>query len=211
MRLHVAFLPALLPILVTSLLLHCETARANLYFEFGTGIGSFRNANSFFGTSVSSKSGFSGNLSAYTPVLGARSFARIDLGIQTRFSSTESNSGSTLSFGSANIGLRAEIWRFYVGAGYSPINFVSEKGAGLLGLHTYPSNSSYFVEGGAIWRVIPEFQIVAALSLEYGTQGSPSPITEYGLRFRFPLSPKEGGSSPDGSFDGFRYPFGIMK
>jgi len=201
----------ILTLLLVSPLLICESARATLYFEVGTGIGKFTKADSFFRTAVSSKTGFSGSFSAYYPVTREQNFAHLDLGIQTRFSSTESTSGSTLSLGSANLGFRAEIWRFYAGAGYSPISFLSEKGAGLLGLHTYPSKSSYFVEGGAIWRVIPEFQIVAALSLEYGAQGSPSPMTEYGLRFRFPLSPKEGGSSSSGSFDGFRYPFGIMK
>jgi hypothetical protein len=186
-------------------------ASATLYFEAGTGIGRFSKADSFFGTSVSSKSGFSGSFSAYYPVTRQQNFAHIDLGIQTRFTSGESTSGNTLTMGSANLGARIEIWRFYAGAGYSPINFLSEKGDGLLGLHTYPSNSSYFFEGGAIWRVVPELQIVAAVSLEYGIRGSPSPLTEYGLRFRFPLSPKEGGGTQSATFDGFRYPFGIMK
>jgi hypothetical protein len=186
-------------------------AGATLYFEAGTGIGIFSKADSFFGTSVSSKSGFSGSFSAYFPVTRPQNFAHIDLGLQTRFTSTESTSGQTLTMGSANLGARIEIWRFYAGAGYSPINFLSEKGAGLLGLHTYPSNSSYFVEGGAIWRVVPELQIVAAVSLEYGTKGSPSPLTEYGLRFRFPFNPTEGGGTKSVDFDGFRYPFGIMK
>jgi hypothetical protein len=188
-----------------------QQARATLYFEAGAGIGRFSKADSFFRTQVSSKSGFSGSFSAYYPVTRVQNFAHIDLGIQTRFTSTDSVSGNTLTLGSANLGMRVEVWRFYGGAGYSPINFISEKGAGMLGLHTYPSNSSYFVEGGAIWRVVPELQIVAAVSLEYGSSGSPSPLTEYGLRFRFPLNPAEGGSSRSGSFDGFRYPFGIMK
>lgn len=187
------------------------SASASLYFEAGTGLGQFTKADAFFGTPVSSKSGFSGSFSAYYPVTRPQNFAHLDLGIQTRFTSTESTSGNTLTLGSANLGIRFEIWRFYFGGGYSPINFISEKGEGLLGLHTYPSNSSYFAEGGAIWKVIPEFQIVAAVSLEYGTSGSPSPLTEYGLRFRFPINPKEGRGQDSSSFDGFRYPFGIMK
>ena len=196
-------------LLVSLLALH--DASATLYFEAGTGLGRFSKADTFFGTSVSSKSGFSGSFSAYYPITREQNFAHIDLGLQTRFTSTDSTAGNTLTLGSANLAARVEIWRFYGGAGYSPISFISKKGEGILGLHPYPSNSSYFLEGGAIWRVVPELQIVAAVSLEYGTKGSPSPMTEYGLRFRFPLSPKEGGSSKAAEFDGFRYPFGIMK
>ncbi len=189
-------------------------AKASLYFEGGTAIGSFKNASGFFGQSVASGTSFVGSFSAYVPVTREQNFMHFDLGLQTRMSTATSTSGTALAMGSAHLGARIEIWRFYAGAGYSPITFVSNKGSGLLGMHTNPGTSSYFMEGGAIWRVIPELQIVAAMALEYGSGSSglsPSPLMEYGLRFRFPLNPKESGGVSESRFDGFRYPFGFMK
>jgi len=202
------------PLSILLALLMSQAAQAKVYFEVGTGLGSFKGADSFFQTSVSSKQGFSGSFSAYFPVTRTSRLAHLDLGFQSRLTSATSSTGSSLGMGSANLGLRVEFWRFYLGGGYSPISFSSTNGSGLLGLHPYPSKSSYFAEGGAIWKVIPEFQIVAALSLEYGLgsgASSPAPLTEYGLRFRFPLNPTEGSTSSGVEFDGFRYPFGLMR
>ena len=106
-----------------------------------------------------------------------------------------------------NIAARFEFWRFYVGGGYAPKVLIDFK--------PYQGSTAYFMEGGLIWKVIPEFQIAATIALEYGIPASggvsPSPSTEYGLRFRFPLNPNDYSGGKGVNFDGFRYPFGIMK
>ena len=79
----------------------------------------------------------------------------------------------------------------------------------------YSGAFSYYAEGGLIWRVVPEFQICLSATMEYGRPPSgnvsPNPAMEYGLRFRFPLDPKEFGAASGVEWDGFRYPFGIMR
>ncbi|NDF14742.1 hypothetical protein EB061_05405 [bacterium] len=188
-------------------------AGASLYLEAGTGLGNMSSGDTFFGTPTANTSNFSASFAAYSPVTPPSSIGHIALGLHARATSGAAASGTALSFGSANLSLRAEFWRFFAGAGYSPISYISKKGSGFLGLKGQRESCSYFIETGAIWRVIPEFQIIGAVSLETGlTQSVKSPlITEYGLRFRFPLDPKERPSGGGQSFDGYRYPFGIMK
>jgi hypothetical protein len=188
-------------------------SRASNYLEFGLGVATFKKADSYFGTSVSNAGGFAGNFSAYWPILYLGDLARMDLGFQTRISCASDTSGGSLSFASTNLSTRIEFWRFFIGAGASPITFYNTQSKGILGLHPYPGTLSYFLEGGAFWRVAPEFQIIASAALESASASSglsPSPITEFSLRFRFPLNPKESTSRGAG-FDGYRYPFGIMK
>lgn len=109
-----------------------------------------------------------------------------------------------------NIAMRLQFYRFFVGGGYAPFTLASSSGP--LAIHTNPNVSTFFAEGGVIWRVVPELQIVATYAMEYGVSPkSPAPGTEYGLRFRFPLSPYESVGDASSKFDGFRYPFGIMK
>jgi len=188
-------------------------AGASTYFEFGLGVGTFKKADSYFGTSVSNAGGFAGNFSAYWPLTYLGNLARIDFGLQNRISCGTDTSGGSLTFGSVNLATRIEFWRFFVGAGASPITFFNTNQKGILGLHPQAGTYSYFVEGGALWRVVPEFQIIASAALETASVSSalsPSPITEFSLRFRFPLNPKE-FTGRGSSFDGYRYPFGIMK
>jgi hypothetical protein len=201
-----------------SFILLGATANASTYIEAGTGLGSFSKADTFFqqAAASSTNSGFVGSLSIYTPITHERRLGHLDLGLQTRFSTSSiSSTSDPLAMGSLHLGVRLEIWRFFVGAGYSPLTWVSKAQEGLTSLHLNSGTHAYMGEAGLIWRVIPEFQIAAAMSLEYGTGSnglSPSPITEYGLRFRFPLNPKESGPGAGGvDFDGFRYPFGVMK
>jgi len=192
------------------------TAGASVYIEAGTGLGSFVNGENFFGQTTAAKgSGFLGSLSIYVPVTSEREFLHLDLGINNRFMSATDSAGSPLALGSSEIGARLEISRAFVGGGYAPITYVGKPGDGLTSLHPNSGVTAYFLEVGAIWRVIPELQICAAYTVEHGVPSSgslsPSPLSEYGLRFRFPLNPAEhqGGKGVD--FDGFRYPFGFMK
>ena len=190
-----------------------SASHAAPYFEFGLGVATFKKADAYFGTSVSNAGGFAGNFSAYWSSAYLGNLARIDLGFQNRISCATDTSGGSLTFGSMNLATRIEFWRFFAGAGVSPITFYNTQSKGILGLHPYPGTYSYFVEGGAFWRVAPEFQIIASAALETASVSStvsPSPITEFSLRFRFPLDPKE-SSGRGSSFDGYRYPFGIMK
>jgi hypothetical protein len=186
------------------------------YIEAGTSLGRMSGAGKYFQDSNadSTGSGFLGSFSLYFPVTSDRNFFHFDLGVQTRLATNSTTSGESLAMASINIAARLEISRFFVGGGYAPLDFVSKSGGGLTSLHSYASTHSYFLEGGVIWRVIPELQIAAAYGLEFGLPSggrSPSPASEYGLRFRFPLSPKEGGGKRGVDFDGFRYPFGVMK
>jgi hypothetical protein len=196
-----------------SLWLWAIPGHAALYFEAGTGLGNMSSGDAFFGVPTSNTSNFSASFSAYTPITRQYPLGHVAMGLHTRATAGSAASGTSLAFGSANLALRAEFWRFFVGAGYSPISYVSKDGSGFLGWKGKRESSSYFVESGAIWRVIPEFQIIAAFSMETGlTDAAKSPvILEYGLRFRFPLDAKENPSGRGQSFDGYRYPFGIMK
>ena len=95
--------------------------------------------------------------------------------------------------------------------GAAPVAYGSTNGVS--SLKPVRSTFSYFLEAGAIWRVVPEFQIVAAAGFEVGMKsGYASPTNlEYGLRFRFPLSPKDDSMAKGVKWDGFRYPFGVMR
>jgi hypothetical protein len=196
-----------------------DTAQASgAYYEAGTSLGGFAAADPFFNqtAAAATSSGFVGSLSVYVPVSKPNAFGRLQAGLQTRIStSTIEGTTDSLAMGSLHLGARLEIWRFYVGAGYSPFTWVSKPQQGVTSLHLNPGFSSYMGEAGLIWRVIPEFQIAACFGVEYGLgRGgiqSPLPVTEYGLRFRFPFNPKEGNSGSGVDFDGFRYPFGVMK
>ena len=189
---------------------------ASLYIEAGAGLGSFSSGQAFFGQSTaSSGSGFLGSLSAYIPVTSEKNFAHLELGIQNRFLSASDSSGATLDFATSELAARLEISRLYFGGGYTPFTFVNSQGSGILSIHRNSKASAYFVEAGAIWRVIPELQICAEYSLERGLISgggtSPSLVSEYALRFRFPFAPDEHQGGKNVKFDGFRYPFGVMK
>jgi hypothetical protein len=192
-------------------------ARATGYFEAGTSLAAFNNAASFFGQSQASSTsgGIVCSLGVFDFLTKENAPVRLDMGVQLRISSTTaSSSGDPLDMGTFNAILRAEFYRFFAGIGYSPVTWVSKPQAGFTSLHLNPNSHAYLWEAGAIWRVIPEFQIIAVMGMEYGSVSgntSPAPVTEYGLHFRFPFNPKEGGSGKSASFDGFRYPFGVMK
>lgn len=188
------------------------------YFELGSSLGKLTELDRYFGftsTGTSSNLGFCGSFSFYVPITSPRNFFHFDLGLQNRmYFVSSTNPDYDLSLVTTNVALRLEISRFYIGGGYGPFTLVSQNGP--LKLRTNPNVTSFFVEGGLIWRVVPELQIVATYAQEYGiipgeTNRSPSPASEYGLRFRFPLSPYStpGGGAAD--YDGFRYPFGFMK
>ena len=173
-------------------------------------------ADKYFGQSEAKDtgSGFVGSLGVYFPVNSDRNALQFQVGVQNRLSLNSTATGESLAMNTLNLAGRIELNRFFLGAGYSPFDFVSKAGSGVTSLHLNPGTHSYFLEGGVIWQVIPEFQIAAAYGLEFGSspQGSgPSPATEIGLRFRFPLFPREMGGRGSAKFDGYRYPFGLMK
>lgn len=195
------------------LLLHTEAALAlGPYVELGTSLGKLSSLDSFFGlstTGTSSNMGFCGGLSFFVPVTSTKNIFHFDLGLQNRmyFVSTTSQD---LAMMTTNIAARFEFYRFYVGAGYAP--FMLGSTSGVMSLRPKSGYTSFFGEGGLIWRVVPELQIVATYGMEYGLNPrSPSPATEYGLRFRFPISPYANVGDASSKFDGFRYPFGFMK
>jgi hypothetical protein len=194
-----------------------ESVNASPYFELGTSLGKLSSYDQFFGqttTGNSSNLGFCGSLSFYVPVTSPKNIIHLDLGLQNRMYFVSNSSPQTdLAMVSVNIAARLEFYRFFVGAGYSPLSLVSTSGP--LSLHSNSGATGYFGEGGVIWRVVPELQIVATYAMEYGTTSagtkSPSPASEYGLRFRFPISPYKSAGDASDKFDGFRYPFGIMR
>ena len=203
------------------LLFYSGTAHAwSSYFELGTSLGKISNGNSFFGLTSgaeSSNTGFCGSFSFYVPVTSPHNFFHFELGLQNRLTLVSiASPHKDLSMLTPNISMRFELYRFYVGGGYAPMTLVSSGGSGPSGLHPNTGTTAYFFEGGLIWRVVPELQIAATYAMEYGITAaggshSPSPATEYGLRFRFPLSPNAAAGDASSKFDGFRYPFGIMK
>ncbi len=194
-----------------------QSSLASTYIEAGTGFATFTKAGNYFGTSSAdtASGGFAGSLSVYFPVTRTQNWVRLQLGLQNRLNmGSIKSTGQSLVMGSSHVGLRVEVWRLYFGAGYAPWMLTSDPGTGVSGLKTRPQGSGYLGEAGILWRVIPEFQIALGASLEFGTVpggSSPNPITEFGLRFRFPFKPKEGGGRGSVDFDGFRYPFGFMK
>jgi hypothetical protein len=194
----------LLPILLL-ILAAIKVAHADPYIEAGTSIGNASNADAMAQRSLGAVgTSFIGSLSLYFPV--GRGPVHFDLGMQNRFTTLPGASGSAMMF-TPNVAARIEFWRVYIGGGYAPKVLVDFK--------PYQGSSAYFGEAGAIWRVVPELQICATIAMEYGMPASggksPSPSTEYGLRFRFPLNPKEAGSARGVDWDGYRYPFGIMR
>ena len=189
-------------------------ARAAPYFEVGTSIGTVKNGDSYFNLTSVSGSSFVGSFNFYVPITPLRHFTHLDLGLQNRLTTFTTGSGQSLALETTGLGLRLEFWRFYAGAGYSPLAFTSSPGSGVLGLKSKSGASGYFGEAGVIWRVVPELQITLSYGLEYCTPkggGTNLTSTEYGLHFRFPLHPKENSSKSEVKFDGFRYPFGFMK
>ena len=184
------------------------------YLELGTSLGKLSNYDPWFGASTTgstSNLGFMGSFNFYMPMTSPKNIFHFEIGLQNRmhFVSTE-NPKSNLVYISNNFALRFELDRFFVGAGYTPFHLTSN--SGLLSVKPSAVTNTYFIEGGVIWRVVPELQIVATMSMEYGlTEKTPSPASEYGLRFRFPLDPYSTVGDASSKFDGFRYPFGIMK
>ena len=201
------------------LLIHSETALAwSPYTELGTSLGKLSSFDQFFGLATSgttSNMGFCGSFSFYMPVTSPRNFFHFELGLQNRmYFVSNTTPQMNLAMLTTNIAMRFELSRFFVGGGYAP--FTLDSISGLSGLKRNSNVTSFFLEGGVIWRVVPELQIVATYAREYGIlpgggSRSPSPATEYGLRFRFPLSPYSSPSDASSKFDGFRYPFGFMK
>lgn len=201
------------------MLFFSESALAwSTYMELGTSLGKITQGNRAFGLTSgadSSNLGFCGSVSFYVPVTSPRNFAHFELGIQNRMYFVSNSSPQyDLSMLTPNIAIRFELSRFYAGAGYAPMLLKSTEG--VMSLKPSAGTTSYFMEAGAIWRVVPELQIALTYAMEYGIVSgggdhSPSPATEYGLRFRFPLSPYSGAAEASSKFDGFRYPFGIMK
>ena len=201
------------------LFLNTHPAHAGAYGELGTSLGKISNGNTYFGLASgaeSSNSGFMGSFNFYVPITPTRFPVQFQLGLANRLTLVSiTNPQNNLSMLTSNIALRFEIAvRFYIGGGYSPLNLRSTDGP--LKLMNNAGSTSYFYEVGLIWRVVPELQIAATYSLEYGLAAaggsrSPSPASEYGLRFRFPLFPYDSKNAVGSSFDGFRYPFGFMK
>jgi hypothetical protein len=197
-------------------LLGITQAQASPYFEFGTSLGTMKNGDAFFNQANATSSGFGfiGNFNFYIPVTSMKNIFHLELGLQNRIMTVSNNASQSFASAAPNLAARFEFWRFYVGAGYAPYTYVSKPGEGLMSLHSNPDAHSYFMEGGLIWRVIPEFQIAATYALEFGQPaggGAQMTAMEYGLRFRFPISPKEVAGGKGVDFDGFRYPFGFMK
>ena len=199
------------------LLLSPKGVNASPYVELGTSLGKLSSYDQFFGQSTtgsSSNLGFCGSLSFYVPVTSPKNIIHLDLGLQNRMYFVSNSSPQTdLAMVSVNIAARIEFYRFFVGAGYAPLSLVSTSGP--MSLHNNSGATSFFGEGGLIWRIVPELQVVATYAMEYGTASSgskcPSPASEYGLRFRFPLNPNASVGDASSKFDGFRYPFGFMK
>jgi len=200
------------------LFLSTEKALAwSTYIELGTSLGSLSNPGPYFGlpASTTTNKGFAGGLSFFCPITSPKNFFHFELGLQNRIYllSTAAAAGASsqnLSMMSTNLAARFEFSRFYVGAGYAPLGWSSTNGP--LSIKPATSNTSWFAEGGIIWRVVPELQIVAVFAEEFGlSPRSPAPGTEYGFRFRFPLSPYSSPGDASSKFDGYRYPFGFMK
>jgi hypothetical protein len=164
-----------------------------------------------------SKMGFVGSFSVYLPYKPHKLF-HFDFGLQNRLTTSSAQepggTNNALMMFTPNIAVRAEFWRIFVGGGFSPLPY-SNKPSGSFGtLRPMPKTTSYFIETGLIWRVIPEFQIVLVGAVEIASvngTAAPNPSTEYGLRFRFPLNPNDYSGKTGVKFDGFRYPFGVMK
>lgn len=195
-----------------------QAGTGSAYTELGASLGHISSGDQYFGLSSgasSTNSGFAGSISLYVPVTPTRLPIHLDLGLQNRMYFLSIDTPQTnLAMLSTNVSARINLLsRFYVGGGYAPITFKSTNGP--LGLRNNANVTSYFFEGGAIWRVVPELQIAATFAMEYGMTGSgaqsPSPAREYGLRFRLPLFPYSSKEDASGKFDGFRYPFGFMK
>ena len=189
------------------LFLSLKAVHASPYIEGGTAIGNVSQADAMAQTSLGTLgTSFIGSLSLYVPVTPIRKPIHFELGLQNRFTTLPGENGNEFML-TPQLAARLEFWRFFVGGGYAPKVLINFK--------PYQGSTAYFGEAGVIWRVVPEFQICAAFALEYGLPlsggKSPSPSTEYGLRFRFPLNPKEGGGASAVDYDGHRYPFGIMR
>jgi hypothetical protein len=194
-------------------------AIAGVYGELGSSVGHISSGNTYFGLSSGAESsnlGFLGSFNFFVPISPPQWIAELQFGLANRLTLVSiTNPEKNLSMFTSNIAFRLEFFkRIYVGAGYAPLNLRSTNGP--LKLMNNSNSTSYYLESGLIWRVIPELQIAATYSLEFGITGSggphsPSPTSEYGLRFRFPLNPYESKNDASSSFDGFRYPFGFMK
>lgn len=184
------------------------------YWEIGTSLGMVTSPTDYFklssGAGVSQT--FIGSLAFFFPITNWHDVAHFEIGLSNRLL-IGSADGTSVTRGSINPAIRFEFFRFFAGAGYSPLNYLSPPGGGLTSLRIYPNATSYYFEGGAIWKVIPELQITATASLEraWPQGGGTTTIMEYGLHFRFPFAPRESGGAGSVDFDGFRYPFGFMK
>jgi hypothetical protein len=195
------------------LLFYSGSAHAwSTYVELGTSLGSLTTGGPAVGLPASTVTnrGFCGGLSFFAPVTSPKNFFHFELGLQNRMYFLSDAATQNLALITTNLAVRFELYRLYVGGGYSPFAMTSINGP--MSLKPASSHTSWFAEGGVIWRVVPELQIVAVFAEEFGlTPASPKPGTEYGLRFRFPLAPYSTVGDASSKFDGFRYPFGFMK
>ena len=209
-------LPKLFLFQIAALFLAVE-AHAGMYTDAGFGLASMSGGAKYFQQPGADQAsgGFAASFGLYVPTFFRRSPIHVDLGIVDKLTTASiSSTGGSLAMNTVNFAVRVEVWRIYVGGGYGFYDMVSRPDSGITSLHGYAGTHSYFMEAGLIWRVIPEFQIAGGVSLEFGLPSggtSPSPTTDYGLHFRFPLFPSEDAKSRGVDFDGFRYPFGFMK
>lgn len=193
-----------------------SSAYGGPYIEAGTSLGTIQSGDQYFQKpgSKTGVSSFVGSLSLYFTLPPFLNFTHFDVGLQNRFSigSSSSTPANSLAMITPNLAVRYEFWRFFAGAGFAPITFGSANGISSVRIRS--DTYSYFLEGGLIWRVVPEFQIALAVGIERGVvraQGASPTVGEYGLRFRFPINPKDDAVGKRVKFDGFRYPFGVMK
>lgn len=200
--------------LLLSLLIPIHSPQA-AYTELQTGFGIIQTPDQFFNTTNAGSTGlgFSGGLHFYFEPLQSK-FLSWHIGLANRLTlGTSSNTSQALAMGSHHIATRLEFGRFFIGGGYAPFTWAGTDG--ITSLKPNSGASSYFLEAGAIWRVVPEFFICAVVSYEFGMPASlainPSSAiaSEYGLRFRFPLSIGR-ERKQDFEWDGWRYPFGVM-
>lgn len=122
--------------------------------------------------------------------------------------------------------VRFEFFRFYIGAGMTPLAmFRVAPAPGIDGLTPVSGGLPFFIEGGLEWKMIPDFHLIlgAAAHGAYAATGiTMFPSYEFSAQFRFLFnigggsagaasSSANGSSSGPGKYDGWRYPFGIGK
>ncbi len=185
------------------------TARSTfaVYSELQTGIGIISSAEKYFGVAGSGGLGFSGGLHLYGNLFGKPGMAW-QWGIANRLT-TGNLDGASLAMLTHNLATRIEFYRFYIGGGFSPFGWKSTDG--ISGLKPNSGVKTFFLEGGLIWKIVPEYQICATVAYEFPYLTFVPTNMEYGLRFRFHFGNPEDSSKKEKDWDGWRYPFGFMR